>query len=111
MSMVAGLDWQKRAVCYLETSDAPELWTPERRPGRTVRLHLEQMCHRCPVRRQCAAEALATEAETGIYAGVWVPERKDNSTKGKEHTWLAAREKLREIAVTPPPLRVFGVSA
>ena len=92
MRAAAGLQWRTRAVCYLETSDAPELWTPERRPARTVRVHLEQMCQRCPVRRQCAGEAVLTEAETGMYAGVWVPERKENNG------WAAAMDQLRRVA-------------
>lgn len=112
MSIVEGLDWQKRAVCYLETSDAPEMWTPERRPARTVRLHLEQMCQRCPVRRQCATDALATDAETGFYAGVWVPERKDNSAHDKARTWSGARDQLRAIAgLAPRALTALGASA
>ncbi|MCH9732005.1 MAG: WhiB family transcriptional regulator [Actinomycetia bacterium] len=112
MSTVDGLDWQKRAVCYLETSDAPEMWTPERRPQRGVREQLEQMCQRCPVRRRCATEAFITEAESGIYAGVWVPERKDNSPRDKGHSWLGARERLRTIAATAPvAIAMLGASA
>jgi Transcription factor WhiB len=93
---VSEQQWRRRAVCYLETSDAPELWTPERRPPRSVRVLLEQMCQRCPVRRQCAEDAVCAEAETGMYAGVWVPERKENNG------WAAAIGQLRRIAGLDP---------
>ena len=96
------LDWQARAVCYLETSDAPELWTPDRRPALVVRTQLERMCQRCPVRRQCAAEAVLTQAQTGMYAGVWVPEN------SPDNQWAAAMEELRLIAGLP--VAVGGVS-
>ena len=55
---ISGQQWRNRAVCCLETPDAPELWTPEHRPKCYVRVHLEQMCQRCPVRRECAADAV-----------------------------------------------------
>lgn len=84
--------WGAEAVCYRETPDAPELWTPERRPAQPVWTHLQQMCQRCPVRRRCAAEAVATEQQSGIYAGVFVPERR------KSKTWAAAMKQLRGIA-------------
>ncbi|OOK65254.1 transcription factor WhiB family protein [Mycobacterium kansasii] len=84
--------WRKQAVCYLETSDAPELWTPEHRPKQDVRVHLEQMCQRCPVRQACAADAVVSEAESGLYAGVWVPERR------KKTQWALAMAKLAEVA-------------
>jgi hypothetical protein len=50
------------------------------------------MCRRCPVRRECAAEAVAFGAEAGMYAGVWVPEHRTG------HGWAAAIETLRVIA-------------
>ena len=64
--------WQKRAVCYLETSDAPEMWTSDRRPRDLLRKELRRMCRRCPVQVDCAAEAVLTDAETGTYAGVYL---------------------------------------
>ncbi|ORX13066.1 WhiB family transcriptional regulator [Mycobacterium xenopi] len=102
-----GQQWRRNAVCYLETPDAPELWTPERRPPRTVRVHLEQMCRRCPVRRQCAEDAVFTQTQTGLYAGVWVPRRSEDS-------WEAAMARLRAIADLDPgevSLGALGVSA
>lgn len=87
-----GWNWRRNAVCFLETSSTPELWTPDRQPARAVRKSLEGLCHRCPVQRQCAADAIAGDAEGGLFAGVWIPERGD---RGK---WDAAIERLREIA-------------
>ena len=92
MIRLRGQAWRRRAVCFLETSAAPELWTPDRAPARRVQVHLQQMCRRCPVRRECAAEAVALGAEAGMYAGVWVPEHRTG------HGWAAAIEALRVIA-------------
>lgn len=100
--------WRKQAVCYLETSDAPELWTPEHRPKQHVRVHLEQMCRRCPVRRPCAADAVVSGAESGLYAGVWVPERR------KKTQWALAMGRLGDIAGADggsDELTELGVSA
>lgn len=87
-----GWNWRRKAVCFLETSSTPELWTPDRQPARAVRESLEGLCHRCPVRRQCAADAIEGNAEGGLFAGVWIPERGD---RGK---WDDAIDRLCEIA-------------
>jgi len=92
MNTQTGSEWQERAVCVLETPDAPELWGPDRRPPMAVWVHLESMCERCPVRRDCAADAVARLAESGVYAGVWVPKR------ALAKSWLAALDKLQRIA-------------
>ncbi|MFV8227476.1 WhiB family transcriptional regulator [Mycolicibacterium fortuitum] len=94
MSAAAGLDWKRRGVCVVETPDAPEIWTPDRKPARTVLRHLEQMCQRCPVRPDCAAEAVADQAQAGMYAGVWVPQRQ-RSTK---QAWADAMQRLEHLA-------------
>lgn len=108
MMVIREQQWRKQAVCYLETSDAPELWTPEHRPKQDVRVHLEQMCRRCPVGRQCAGDAVASGAESGLYAGVWVPERR------KKTQWALAMARLGEIAglqAGSDELTGLGVSA
>lgn len=94
---MAGSRWRERAVCLVETGGAPELWTSDRRPPAAVRTHLEQICRRCPVRRDCAAFALTTGAQCGMYAGVWVPE----GTQSGGAAWAAAMGRLRTIADTP----------
>lgn len=102
------LRWQSQAVCALETSGAPELWTPDRRPAGVVFAELQRMCGRCPVRRQCARAAVDSEADTGLYAGVWIPER----SQGRP--WLSAMDKLRVLAegVEPEPgTQTLGVPA
>ena len=102
--------WQKRAVCYLETSDAPELWTSDRRPRDLLRKELQRMCRRCPVQVDCAAEAVLTDAETGTYAGVYLPQNIAANTGRR----AAALDELRVIAGLPSiaeELECLGVSA
>lgn len=87
-----GRNWRREAVCFQETSCAPEEWTPNRQPVRAVRKSMESLCHRCPVLRRCADDALTAQAEGGLFAGVWMPERGD---RGK---WDEAAARLRVIA-------------
>lgn len=96
MTTAIAPNWRKNAVCATETSDAPEAWTSDKHPAPGAWVQLEQMCHRCPVRRRCAAEALATGAETGVYAGVWVP------AQTQPRKWAAAMERLERIAKSAP---------
>lgn len=91
------MEWQKRAVCYLETSDAPEMWTSDRRPHGLLRRELERMCARCPVRSRCAAEAVLADAETGTYAGVYLHQN-ITANAGRR---AAALDELRVIAGLP----------
>ncbi len=91
------MEWQKRAVCYLETSDAPEMWTSDRRPHGLLRRELERMCARCPVRSRCAAEAVFADAETGTYAGVYLHQN-ITANAGRR---AAALDELRVIAGLP----------
>jgi WhiB family redox-sensing transcriptional regulator len=55
-------------------------------------VHLQQICAGCPVRRQCAAEAVTSGAETWVAAGVFIPERQ------RAEGWAAAMEELTKIA-------------
>lgn len=108
MITLTGSQWQREAVCFLETPDVPELWSADRAPRRSVLVHLEQMCQRCPVRRDCAADAVANGEQAGMHAGVWVPERSSSSRKA----WDAAMNRLELIAgTTGRPERDLGVSA
>ena len=110
MSAAAEMEWQKRAVCYLETSDAPEMWTSDRRPHELLRKELQRMCARCPVRERCAGEAVFSDAETGTYAGVYLPQN-IAANAGRRAT---AMEELRVIAGLPSArddLAYLGVSA
>lgn len=92
---VAKSQWQKNAVCFVETSGAPEVWTPNRRPSEAMMAELQRMCVRCPERGRCAGDALDEDAQHGVYAGVFLP--------GSEQTavWNAAREQLATIADRP----------
>lgn len=109
MTKIRGQLWRHEAVCFVEMPDAPEVWTPQRKPRLAVLIPLEQMCGRCPVQRNCALDAVSSGAECGVYAGVWVPERKE--TNG----WSPAMKKLREVAGLDPKTLGFdatvGVSA
>lgn len=91
MSMLELKTWHERAVCGRETPDVSELWTSDSKPKNDVFVHLEQMCLRCPVRLECAAQALEDDAEAGTYAGVHVPPR------CRRARWAAARDKLQSI--------------
>lgn len=110
MSAGAEVEWKTRAVCYLETSAAPEMWTSDRRPHGLLRRELQRMCGRCPVRARCAAEAVLSDAETGTYAGVYLPQNIAANAARR----AAAMEELRVIAGLPPTaddLAYLGVSA
>lgn len=100
---ISGQLWRRKAVCFVEMPDAPEVWTPPRKPPLAVLVPLEQMCQRCPVRRECARDAVASEAECGMYAGVWVPEHKESNG------WSPAMAKLCEVAGLDPGDLGFGV--
>jgi WhiB family redox-sensing transcriptional regulator len=110
MSVAAESGWTKRAVCVLETSDAPELWTSDRRPHGLLRKELARMCTRCPVRTRCAAEAVFTDAEAGTYAGVYLQQNIAANAARR----AAAMDELRVIAGLPTAaddLAYLGVSA
>ena len=92
-------------MCYLETSGAPELWTSDRRPRGVVAAELERICQRCPVRRECAAEAVETGAQNGTYAGVYVCDTRQSQS------WLAAMRELARIAGDVLDYEQLGVSA
>lgn len=97
---VTTLNWRRKAVCAVETSSAPELWTPDRLPPIAVRKSMESMCHRCPVLRRCADDAVRNDDEGGLFAGVWVPHR------GERTRWDDAIQRLREIADPSPQFAV-----
>lgn len=89
---VVGQRWKLQGACGVQTPDAVEMWTPERRPARPVMMRLQQICQGCPVRRMCAAEAVGSAAENWVAAGVFIPERRYS------RAWGAAMEELAEIA-------------
>lgn len=88
-------DWQRQAVCFVETSGAPEVWTPSRRPSGAMFTELKRMCDRCPVRVLCATQALVNGEQNGIYAGVYLPGADQHAA------YEAACEELSEIAGVP----------
>lgn len=62
-------EWSNRAVC----KEAPAVMFPVRDSTGSRRRGVADalmVCARCPVKRECAAEALRLHADTGIWAGV-----------------------------------------
>lgn len=98
MSVAAESAWTRRAVCFLETSAAPELWTSDRRPRTVLFNELKRMCDRCPVRVRCATGAVMHgDSQAGIYAGVYLPQDITANTAAR----AAALDELRSIAGLP----------
>ncbi|SIJ20864.1 transcription factor WhiB [Mycobacteroides abscessus subsp. abscessus] len=89
--------WQSRAQCRSELEAAPELWTSDRTPRKAVRVHLEAVCARCPVARECATAAILSEAQCVFVAGVYVPE------PAQRARYAAAMEELSQISCMPVP--------
>ena len=58
---------------------------------------MARMCARCPVRRQCATDAVLNDEETGTYAGVYLPQN-ISANAGRR---AVALDELREIAGMP----------
>lgn len=82
------------------------MWTSDTRPAKLVLVHIEQMCDRCPVKVQCAVQALEDDEEAAIYAGIHVPE------KSRSRRWQAARQQLQRICESGAGADgVCGVSA
>ncbi|MGB8404803.1 MAG: WhiB family transcriptional regulator, partial [Mycobacterium sp.] len=82
--------WHEDAVCRRETPEIP-VWTSDKSPKRLVQVHIEQMCERCPVKVQCAIQALDDDEEAATWAGVHLPE------KSRRDQWHAARAQLQRI--------------
>lgn len=78
-----------RGVCVL----APQLWTPIRKPRVSQLGELSRLCRHCPLRQACAGDAVRDEVGHGVYAGVWVPERRMD-----EAGWQQAMAQLRAVA-------------
>ena len=70
MTFVHNMDWTVDAACRPDPD-----WTTEQRPEPDVEARLRRVCCRCPVNVDCASWALASRAEMGVYAGVWLPTR------------------------------------
>lgn len=99
-------DWQALSVCKRETPDAPELWTTDRRPHRAVMVWLERMCESCPVKRECAQEAVDSNGQAGMYAGRHLPEKRFKH-------WDAQIKELQDIAdgAPAPDIELLAVPA
>lgn len=88
---MSGMDWTLNAACRLNVD-----WTPEKEPSDGLRLAMASVCSGCTVRRPCASQALNEAAESGMYAGVWLPNAKCGSRRSVK--WQDARRHLKAIA-------------
>lgn len=104
MSRSAVKTWHELAVCRRETPGVP-VWTSDKQPRKPVLVHIEQMCDRCPVKVQCAVQALEDREEAAIYAGVHIP------VKSSLEQWHAARAKLERICGAGAGVAADGLEA
>jgi hypothetical protein len=88
--MTHTLDWTENAACRPHPD-----WTAERRPEIDATERMAAICSGCPVRLRCAAYALDSRAESGFYAGVWVPPAKCGNRPSTG--WRRARQWLRVL--------------
>lgn len=63
-------DWRDKAACLEGTDWFPGLNKLGKRDKEAARRALLICVQKCPVRRDCAADALDADAPTGIWAGV-----------------------------------------
>ena len=63
-------DWHDDALC---AQTDPEAFFPEK--GGSTR-EAKQICHRCPVRTECLADALASDTRFGVWGGLTERERR-----------------------------------
>ncbi|UGT71874.1 WhiB family transcriptional regulator [Nocardia gipuzkoensis] len=64
-------EWRKKASCRAHSS---ELWFPERSNQSKTAV---EICHACPVRRQCAEDAVKRDERWAIVAGFRCGEKKE----------------------------------
>lgn len=74
------------AACHDDGRD----WTSPTVPRPSVVTNLALTCQFCPVAVDCGLYALHTDAEMGMYAGVWLPAHGYRTAKPRAR-WLAAR--------------------
>ena len=71
-------------------------WTSDEPPQGHIEARLAAICAGCPVRRECAAWAVNERAESGTYAGVYLPPRWPGARR--QIGWERARRQLGRIA-------------
>ena len=85
------MSWKEHAACR----PSPH-WTSDEPPQGHIEACLVAICAGCPVRRECAAYAVDSRAESGTYAGVWLPPRWPGARR--QIGWERARRQLGRIA-------------
>ncbi|OZM72074.1 transcription factor WhiB [Amycolatopsis antarctica] len=76
-------NWRANARCRVERTD-PELFFPvsERGPGARQLAAAKSVCGRCPVRRECLADAIDAGLDTGVFGGLSETERRNLTRHG-----------------------------
>jgi hypothetical protein len=83
--------WMADAACRAHPD-----WTTDYKPHPRKLLELRQICDQCPVQVECAGYALNEHLHGGVYAGVWLPNRRCPE-------WRDARDTLHRKTSGPPP--------
>lgn len=87
--------WMTHAECTPNPA-----WTTDHRPNMPLMRVLSKICDRCPVMADCAAYALnnPVEAHSGVYAGVWLPPRRNREWFGARAILHRKTNRLRSTA-------------
>ena len=99
--------WQAHGACAHED---PELFYPESVKGKRNREwenRAKQVCHqRCPVQRECLAEALNSQQRHGVWGGTTEWERRNMHPQASP-----SLTQTRGSSATSPPTRAGRTSA
>ena len=84
--------WREASLCAQAHPDAffPEVGDPVRA--------VKRICRRCPVRAECLAEGLETEAQSGIWGGLTSREMRDGRRLGLSPARMMAEADIRAYA-------------
>lgn len=95
--LVASSNWRESALCR---SYDPELWFPLCTTTNQALELAVSICERCPVRRQCAADVIASkESGRPIQYGVWAGVRfaESHSSRSRERNRLARSDAYAQL--------------
>ncbi|GAA1508258.1 hypothetical protein GCM10009827_023100 [Dactylosporangium maewongense] len=108
-------DWQRLGLC--RGRDSAQFFHPdgERGASRGRReAAAKNVCRACPVRAQCAAQALATREPYGVWGGFSEGERlrllavgwEDCAVRGQEKVDVSRLEAKLGLRPSPPPIQL-----
>ena len=61
------MTWHQHAACLGQPA---EWWFPGTYSGSNAYANARRICNRCPVKRECLAEAIEHDIEYGMYGGL-----------------------------------------